>query len=68
MIGKTDRQVNQDIGERYGDKAAEGATSNLQGDDEFDKEDNNFESARAEENVINAARAEESAARSHFQR
>ena len=60
--------MNQDIRESYDDKAAEGATAILQSDDEFDRADNEFEAAGAEEKAFDAAGAEEREARACSQR
>ena len=68
MSGKTNKLVNQESSENYDDEAVEGATAISQGDGKFDGADDGFEEARAEENVFDAARAEESAARSRSQR
>ena len=65
MSGKTNRLMNQ---ESYGDEAAEGATAISQCGGEFVDTDNEFEEAHAEENVFDAACAEESAARARSQR
>ena len=68
ISGETNKLMNQEIREDCGDKAAEEDTAILQGDDEFNGADNEFEEARAEENVFDAIRAEESAARACSQR
>ena len=47
--------MNQEIRESYGDGAAEVATEILQGDNEFDGADNEFEAAHAEKNAFDAA-------------
>ena len=46
MSGKTNKLINQESREDYGDKAAEGDISLLQGDKEFDGADDKFEEAR----------------------
>ena len=46
----------------------EGATALSQGDEGFNREDDEFEEARVEENAFDAACAEESAARAQLQR
>ena len=51
MSGKTNRQVNQGGRESYGDEALEGATSILQGNDEFVVEDYKFKASFAEEST-----------------
>ena len=68
MIGKTNRLVNQESRENYGDEAAEGATAILQGGDKFVGADDEFEAARAEKNAFDVARAEESTSRVRLQR
>ena len=68
IIGKTNRLVNQESRESYGDKTAEGDTSISQGDDEFIGAENKFVAARAEQNVFDAAHAEESETRACSQR
>ena len=49
--------MNQESREDYGDEAAEGATAISQGDDEFDRADDEFEESHAKENAFDAARA-----------
>ena len=68
MSVKTNKLMNQEIKEDYGNEATEGATEILQGNDEFDGADDEFEEARAEENAFDPARAEERAASSRSQR
>ena len=68
MSGKTKKLVNQEGRERYGNEAVEGATSISQGSKKFFGADDEFEAARAEENTLNAAHAEESATRARSQR
>ena len=51
----------------YGKEAAEGATSILLGDDEFDRADDKLEEARVEENAFDAARGEEITVRARSQ-
>ena len=68
MSGKTKKLMNQEIREDYGDEATEGTTSILQGNDEFNGADGEFEEECAEENAFNAERAEERAARERSQR
>ena len=48
MSGNTNRLVNQESRGGYGEKAVEGATAILQGDNEFDGSYDNFEKAQAE--------------------
>ena len=64
MSGKENKLISQESRKDYSKEAAEGATSLSQGDEEFDGVDEEFEEARAEENVFDAACAEESAVRS----
>ena len=64
MSGKENKLISQESRKDYIKEAAEGATSLSQGDEEFDGVDEEFEEARAEENVFDAACAEESAVRS----
>ena len=68
MSGKTNRLLNEESRESNGDEAAEGAAAISQGGGEFIGADNEFEEARAEENVFDAACAEESAAWARSQR
>ena len=63
MSRKTNRLINQESREDYGDEAAAGVTVLLQGDKEFDKADDKFEEARAEDNSFNAERKGEITAR-----
>ena len=63
MSGKANKLISQEIRKEYGKEAAEGATSLSQGDKEFDGVDGELEESQAEENVVDVARAEESAAR-----
>ena len=63
MSGKTNKLVNQEGRESYYYEAAEGATVISQGDDEVFGADDDFEASRAEENMFDAARAEEIVAR-----
>ena len=65
MSGKTNKLVNQEGREIYGDEAVEGATAISQGNDKFVRADDKFEAAFIEENAFDAARAEESVARAH---
>ena len=58
MSGKTNRLVNQENRESYDEKAADGVTAILQGNDKFVGEDDEFVAAYAEENAFDAARAE----------
>ena len=51
MSGKTNRLVNQEGRESYGNKAAEGATAISQGNDKSVGADNEFESACTEESA-----------------
>ena len=68
MSGKAKKLINQESREDYGKEATEGATLLSQGDEEFDRADDEFEEARTEENAFDAARVEESAARARLQR
>ena len=68
MSGKTKKLMNQDSREDYGDEAAKGATAIFQGNNEFDRADDEFDRACAEENAFNAARVEESASRARSRR
>ena len=68
MIGKGNKLITQEIRKDYGEEAAEGIKALSQGDDEFGGAENEFEEARAEDNVFDAVRAEESAARACSQR
>ena len=67
MIGKTNKLMKQDNRENYGYKAAEGAALISEGDDKFKGADEEFEEARAEESVFDAASIEEGAARESSQ-
>ena len=68
MSEKTNKLINQEIRVDYGDEAAEGTTVLSQGDKEFERVDEEFEEACAEENTFDATRAEESAVRARLQR
>ena len=50
----------------YGKEVAEETKETLQGDDEFDRGDKEFEAARSEEIAFDRARVEESTARAHL--
>ena len=67
MSSKPNKLVIQEGKKDYDEKSAENTKETLQGDNEFDRGDKQFEAARAEEIVFDVARAEESAAtaRSH---
>ena len=54
MSGKTNRLVNQEGREIYGNEATEDATEILQGDDEFVGADDEFEAARAYESAASS--------------
>ena len=51
--------MNQESRESFRDEAVEGASKILQGNDEFDGTDNEFEEGHAEENAFDASCAEE---------
>ena len=63
MSGKKIKNMNYDNREDYGEEAVESATVISQGDDEVFGADDDFEASRAEENMFDAARAEEIVAR-----
>ena len=63
MSGNKNWLVKQESRESYGDEAVEGATAISQGNGEFDKADDKFEEARAEDNSFNAERKGEITAR-----
>ena len=63
MSGKKNKLVGQEGKEYYGKEAMEETKKISQGDDEFDRGDNEFEEAHVEDIVINRARIEEIAAR-----
>ena len=50
----------------YGEEVAEETKETLQGDDEFDRGDKEFEAARSEEIAFDRARVKESTARAHL--
>ena len=68
MSGKTNKMVNQEGRESYGEKSVEGDIAISQGGGEFVGTDDKFEAACAEENAFDAARAEESTTRARSQR
>ena len=68
MSRKTNKIINQESRECYGNEGAEGATALPQRDKELDGADDEFEEACTEDNAFDAARAEESAARARLQR
>ena len=67
MSVKRNKLMNQESRGGYGKEAAEGATSILLGDDEFDRADDKLEEARVEENAFDAARGEEITVRARSQ-
>ena len=68
MSGKGDKLISQESRKDYGEEAAEVTKALSQGDEEFDGVDDEFEEACAEDNVFDAARAEESATTARSQR
>ena len=54
--------------EDYGEEVAEETKETLQGDDEFDRGDEEFKAARSEKIAFDRARAEESAVRARSQK
>ena len=63
MSAKTNKLVIQEVKKEYSEESAEETKETIQGDDEFNGEDEEFEAARAEEIAFDRAGAEESAAR-----
>ena len=63
MSGKTNKLISQESRKDYGEEAAEETKALSQGDNEFDRADDEFEEACTEENALYEARAEESATR-----
>ena len=61
MSAKTKNITIQEGKKDYGEEAAEETKETLQGDDEFDRGDEEFEAARGEEIAFERACAEESA-------
>ena len=48
MSGKTNRPINQETSESYGDEAVEGATAIFKGDNKLDGAEEKTEEARSE--------------------
>ena len=67
MSAKTNKLIIQEVNKDYSEEAAEENKETIQGNNEFDGEDEEFEATRAEEIAFDRARAEESSAkaRSH---
>ena len=68
MSGKTNKLISQESRKDYGKESAEEAKALSQGDNEFDRADDEFEETRPEEKVFDRTRTEESAARARSQR
>ena len=68
MSAKTNKLTIQEGKKDYGKEATEETKETLQGDDEFDGGDEEFEAARAEEIAFDRARAEERVARASSER
>ena len=62
---KKNKLISQESRKEYGKEAAKETKALSQGDNEFDRADDKFKEARAEENVFDTVRAEESATREH---
>ena len=67
MIGKGEKLIIQQSRKDYGKEAVESNKALSQGDNEFDGADDEFEEARAEQNALDTARAEQRAARARSQ-
>ena len=68
MGGKTNKLISQESRKYYSKESAEETKLLAQGDDKFNRADDEFEEERAEENAYDAANAEEIAERAHLQR
>ena len=68
MSGKENKLIIQESWKDYGEEAAEGTKALSQSDDKFDRAEEKFEESHAEENMFEAARAEEKASRAQSQR
>ena len=66
MSEKTNKLIIQEGKKDYGEEAAEETNKMLQADEEFNRGDEEFEAARAEEIAFNMARTEESTSRARF--
>ena len=68
MSAKTNKFISQEVKKDYGKEAAEEIKETLQGEDEFDGGDKEFEEACTEDIAFDKARAEENAARARLQK
>ena len=68
MSSKTNKLISQKSKKDYGKEAAEETKALSQGDNKFNRADDEFKEARAEDNAFDRARAEESTARARLQR